>query len=276
MGAAARHLTSVTLELGGKSPAIVDACADIKATAGKLVWGKFSNNGQTCIAPDYIFVHEDVKDELIKEIGNAIKNAYGKDLSNIKENPDYCRIVNDRHAARLNGLFSDAVENGWEVALGGDIDVGDCFVSPTLLTSQKENAELFKTRIMQEEIFGPLLPILTYKNIDEAIERINSQPKPLALYVFGKNKQNNERVIKQTSSGDACVNHNLVHFLQGNLPFGGVNNSGIGSSHGEFGFKAFSHERSVLVDKLTANHLLYPPYKKRVRSLAKFLVRFAS
>lgn len=276
MAAAARNLTSTTLELGGKSPAIVDVSANIKASAGKIVWGKFSNNGQTCIAPDYILVHEDVKDNLVKEIGNAIKSSYGKELSKLKNNSDYCRIVNDRHTARLKGLFDDAVENGWEVALGGNIDVANRFVSPTILTGRKENSELFKTRIMQEEIFGPLLPILTYKNIDEAIARINSQPKPLALYIFGNNDQFNERVIKRTSSGDVCVNQNLVHFLQSNLPFGGVNNSGIGSSHGEYGFKAFSHERSVLVDKFTANHLLYPPYKKRVTSLTKLLVKFAS
>lgn len=276
MGAAAKNLTSVTLELGGKSPGIVDASADLKATAGKIIWGKFSNNGQTCIAPDYILVHEDIKDELISQLDKAIKKSYGKDLTKLRSNPDYCRIVNQHHAARIKGIFDDAVQNGWNIALGGDMDVEERFISPTILVGHKNSGEFNQTRVMQEEIFGPILPVISYKNIDEAIALVNSKEKPLALYIYSKNKPVTDRILKNTSSGDVCINHNLVHFLQGNLPFGGVNNSGIGSSHGEYGFKAFSHERSVLTDKYSATHLLYPPYTKKVKALAKILVKFAS
>jgi aldehyde dehydrogenase (NAD+) len=269
MAAAAKHLTSITLELGGKSPTIVDATADLKRAARAIAAGKFANSGQTCIAPDYLLVHTSVKDRLVAEIIGSIERAYGAGPDPQRATPDYCRIVNEKHYERVRGLFDDAVARGAKVVYGGTLSRGDRFISPTLVGDVATDS-----RIMEEEIFGPLLPIVTFTDIGDAIALVNSKPKPLSLYVFSGNQANIDRVLTETSAGDTCVNHTVIHFLHLNLPFGGVNNSGIGKSHGFFGFTAFSHERSVLRDRFSIVHWMFPPYTGRVRKLIALTLRW--
>ena len=269
MAAAAKHLTSVTLELGGKSPTFIDQSANIKQAARFIVWGKFCNNGQTCITSDYILVHESIKQAFIDETIAAIKSCYGQTDNELKQSPDYCRIINDRNHTRLVNLLEDAKQRGARVCSGGVVDAGERFIAPTLLTDVPADAE-----IMHEEIFGPLLPIVSYDDIDDAIALVNSKPKPLALYIFGKEDATIEKIMARTTAGDTCINHNLLHFLHLNLPFGGVNNSGIGKSHGHYGFVAFSHERSVLRDGFTVFHWMFPPYTNRVKKLIKMAGKF--
>ncbi|MGH8529653.1 MAG: aldehyde dehydrogenase family protein [Nevskiales bacterium] len=270
MAAAAKHLTSVTLELGGKSPAVVDASANIKNAAKSIAFGKFGNNGQTCIAPDYIYVEESVKDQFITELKAAVEASFG-DAQNQGTTPDYGRIVNSRHHGRVKGLLDDAVNHGAKVEFGGVTRTEDNFIAPTVLTGVKNDS-----KIMQEEIFGPLLPIITFRDVQEAIDHINANPKPLALYVYSRTNRNIKRVIESTSAGGSCINTCLVQYLHGNLPFGGVNNSGIGSGHGFWGFKSFSHERAVVRDLFAATQLLIPPYTGFVRWMIKFLIRFST
>ena len=268
MAAAAKSLASVTLELGGKSPVIVDESADIKAAARHLAWGKLTNSGQTCIAPDHLYVHEAVMDPFIKALGKSVRHLYGKNEQAIKASKDYCRMVNERHFERVKGLYDDAVSRGARAVFGGDYDADEQYFAPTALVDVPAGAQ-----IMEEEIFGPLLPILPFNDLDTVIERINAMPKPLALYIFGKDQQRIEQVTRQTSAGGMCVNHNLLQFAHENLPFGGVNHSGIGKAHGRFGFEAFSNEKPVLTQRFNAMHMLYPPYTARVRKLIEFAVR---
>ena len=241
MGAAAKNLTSVTLELGGKSPTIIDETANLKLAATNVMWAKFANAGQTCIAPDYVFVHENVKDAWLACCREQLIKAYGTTLDAQKSSPHLAHIVNERHTARIKALLDDAQAQGARTITGGGSSEGECFIQPTLLDQVSPTS-----RIMEEEIFGPLLPVLGYKNLDEVIAHINEGPKPLALYIYSRNNAHIDKVLTQTVSGGACVNHALVQFLQGNLPFGGINNSGIGNAHGHYGFKAFSHERGVV------------------------------
>ena len=249
MAAAARHLASVTLELGGKSPTIVDESADVDLAAQNVMWGKCANAGQTCIAPDHVFVHARVKDRFVERCRHELDRAYGKE----ELSPHYARIVNARHTTRLKGLLDDAKAKGAKVLTGDKVSEKDCFISPTLLEGASADA-----RIMNEEIFGPLLPIIPFTDLREVIDRINSGPKPLALYVYARDEDAATRVIENTSSGGAVVNHALVQYLHAHLPFGGVNNSGIGSAHGVFGFKSFSHERAVVKAQLKVAKLLRP------------------
>jgi aldehyde dehydrogenase (NAD+) len=255
MAAAAKNLTSVTLELGGKSPTIVDESADVAMAAENLMWGKFINSGQTCIAPDYVYVHASVKAAFVQECLKALDKLYGQ-AAQRGSNPDLTRIVNLRHTQRLKRILDDAMSRGARVLVGGQVDEAAQFVAPTLI----EGAG-FESRILQEEIFGPLLPILEFTDLDAVIRQINAGPKPLALYVYSRNSARTERVLLETSSGGACVNHCVIHYAHGNLPFGGVNNSGIGNGHGYFGFKAFSHERSVVTGgPIRSEKLFAPPY----------------
>lgn len=269
MAAAAKHLTSVTLELGGKSPTIVDASADLKKAARNIMWGTFSNNGQTCIAPDYLLVEESVRDRFIAESIAWIEKAYGEGVDAQRRNADWCRIVNDRHYARIAALLDDAVAKGAKVAYGGHRDPTDRFIGPTLLVDVPHDS-----RIMEQEIFGPVVPVLTWRKLDEALEVINARPKPLSLYIYSRNRDTIDRVLDRTTAGDTVINHNLLHFLHLNLPFGGVNNSGMGKSHGYYGFQAFSHQRSVLRERFSVVHWMYPPYTPRVRQLIKLTLRF--
>jgi aldehyde dehydrogenase (NAD+) len=272
MAAAAKNLTSVTLELGGKSPTIVDASANLKLAAKNIMWAKFANSGQTCIAPDHVFVHESVKDQWVDICREELKKAYGNSLTDQQNSPHLAHMVNARHTGRVKALLEDATAHGARSLTGGGMGESDCFIQPTLLDKVPDAA-----RVMQEEIFGPLLPIIGFTNLDEVIERINAGPKPLALYVYSKTEKNIDAVLTRTVSGGACVNHSLMQFLQGNLPFGGVNNSGIGNAHGHYGFKAFSHERGVVRTQFSFAATLFsagevpPIIRKLMRSAFKVL-----
>jgi aldehyde dehydrogenase (NAD+) len=272
MAAAAKNLTSVTLELGGKSPTIVDASANLKLAAKNIMWAKFANSGQTCIAPDHVFVHESVKDQWVDICREELKKAYGNSLADQQNSPHLAHMVNARHTGRVKALLEDATAHGARSLTGGGMGESDCFIQPTLLDKVPDAA-----RVMQEEIFGPLLPIIGFTNLDEVIERINAGPKPLALYVYSKTEKNIDAVLTRTVSGGACVNHSLMQFLQGNLPFGGVNNSGIGNAHGHYGFKAFSHERGVVRTQFSFAATLFsagevpPIIRKLMRSAFKIL-----
>lgn len=272
MAAAAKNLTSVTLELGGKSPTIVDASANLKLAAKNIMWAKFANSGQTCIAPDHVFVHESVKDQWVDICREELKKAYGTSLADQQNSPHLAHMVNARHTGRVKALLEDATAHGARSLTGGGMGESDCFIQPTLLDKVPDAA-----RVMQEEIFGPLLPIIGFTNLDEVIERINAGPKPLALYIYSKTEKNIDAVLTRTVSGGACVNHSLMQFLQGNLPFGGVNNSGIGNAHGHYGFKAFSHERGVVRTQFSFAATLFsagevpPIIRKLMRSAFKIL-----
>jgi aldehyde dehydrogenase (NAD+) len=268
MAAAAKHLASVTLELGGKSPAVVDETADIAKAAKNLVWGKFTNNGQTCIAPDYVLVQETVKDRFLTEVSQAIAKSFGGNAERQAGSADYCRIVNQKHFERIKSLIDDAENKGAKVVIGGETRSEERFIAPTVLTDVAKDAD-----ILREEVFGPVMPVVGYSDLDAAIDEINGRPKPLSLYVFSRDSQHAEKVLRNTSAGGSCVNHSLVQFLHGHLPFGGVNNSGIGNAHGYFGFKAFSHERAVVKDRFSITHMLFPPYTGLVRRLVKLTVR---
>ena len=265
MAAAARHLTSVTLELGGKSPTIIDASANLTLAAETIMWGKFINNGQTCVAPDYIYVHEAVKERFIEECKRVLQQRYGSTAAEQKASADLTRIVNERHTRRVAALLSDAVAKGAVVRAGGEVDAGSCYIAPTLLDNIGPGSS-----ILEEEIFGPVLPILAYSELDQVIAAINAGPKPLALYIWSRKQDNIDKVLLRTSSGGACVNHCVAQFAHGNLPFGGVNNSGIGNAHGVYGFKAFSHERGVLRSSpLMLIKLFFPPYTKHRLALIR-------
>ncbi len=255
MEAAAKNLTSVTLELGGKSPTIVDKTADLELAAKNIMFGKLTNSGQICIAPDYLFVHESVKDQFIQNCVAVIKERYGDTADAQAKSPNLTHIVNERHTRRIGTLLEDATKRGARVITGGEVRQEESFIQPTLIDNIPEDAEILK-----EEIFGPLFPILTFKELDEVISYINERPKPLALYLWSENNDNVRRVMEETTSGGACINHTLVHFLHARLPFGGVNNSGIGAAHGEFGFKEFSHMRAVVKTRFMMARMLFPPY----------------
>lgn len=267
MGAAASHLTSVTLELGGKSPVVVDETADIALAAQTIAWAKYINTGQTCIAPDHIYVHEAVRDEFVTRVCAHLREWYGEGLQGL--NADLSRSVNRRHAARVAALLDDAVARGARVLFGGEVDIERCFVAPTLLTDIPADAA-----IMREEIFGALLPIIAYRDRAAVIAGINAGPKPLALYVWTRQQANADALIAATSSGGVCINHVAAHFLHHNLPFGGVNNSGIGSYHGEWGIRAFSHERAILKTRVMTIKMFFPPYTDRASRLLARLLRW--
>ena len=242
MAAAARHLATVTLELGGKSPVIIDEGADVEAIGAALAGAKQFNGGQACISPDYVFVREDEQDRLVEAFGaNVAKNLY--DDGKIKKEA-IAQIVNKPNFDRVKGLFDDAVAQGATVAVGGELDESDLTIHPTMLTGVTP-----QMKILQEEIFAPIIPVMTYETIDQAIDYIDQRDKPLALYVFSPNEDNVDKVLKRTSSGGVTVNGVFSHYLENRLPFGGVNGSGMGSYHGYFGFKAFSHERAVYMHR---------------------------
>jgi aldehyde dehydrogenase (NAD+) len=268
MEAASKHLCSVTLELGGKSPAIVDESADIVASANKIAWGKFLNNGQTCIAPDYLYVHEKVNFKVLQALENAIATFYGsgKDIATSK---DYARIVNKRHFARIKQLVDDALSQGAKILTGGDFDESTCFISPTILLNCTHDMQ-----IMQEEIFGPILPVLTFKNESEITRYLSNEEKPLALYIFSQNQVFTDYIVQNTSSGSCLVNDCLIQFGHDELPFGGVNNSGIGKSGGKFGYMEFSHSKSVLVQRTNLLRFFYPPYTIKTKWLIEQVLKW--
>lgn len=260
MAAAAKHLTPVTLELGGKSPCIVDASADLDVSARRIVWGKFFNAGQTCVAPDYVLVHDSVHDALVARLKDTVKKFYG---DHPKTSPDYARVVNKRHHKRLAALL----ESG-DVVVGGDVDEDDLFIAPTILVNVAPDAP-----VMKEEIFGPILPVLSMPSIDDAIRFVNGRDKPLALYVFSRDESVQERVLSRTSSGGATVNHVWLHLGVPGLPFGGVGESGMGAYHGRASFETFTHRKPVLVKSTRVDPpLFYPPYTETKSRLLRRLL----
>ena len=227
MKAAAEHLTTCTLELGGKSPTIVDETANVKEAGKKIAWGKWINAGQTCVAPDYILVHKSKKDAFVGELKKNIEKTYSASENN---DSDFCRMVNAKHYNRVKGYVEEAASNGASVDFGGNFNDETNYIAPTVVSSVSHESKL-----MQDEIFGPVLPIIEYEDLDEALKIINGKEKPLALYIFSKKRKNIDKIINHTSAGGTCVNETVLHVSQVNLPFGGINNSGVGKSHGKWG-----------------------------------------
>ncbi|MBK8170937.1 MAG: aldehyde dehydrogenase family protein [Sandaracinaceae bacterium] len=260
MQAAAKHLTPVTLELGGKSPCIVAKNANLDAAAKRIVWGKFYNAGQTCIAPDYILVDASVEAELVAKMKAALSTFLGPDP---KQSSDYGRIIHAGHHARLVSFIKDG-----EVVVGGDSDENELYIAPTILRNVSPDS-----RIMTEEIFGPILPVLPVKDLEAAIEFVNEREKPLALYVFSNDSDTQDEVLLRTSSGGACVNDVVAHIGCGSLPFGGVGESGMGAYHGRASFDAFSHHKSILDKALFIEPpLRYAPYDNSKLKWARRLI----
>ena len=259
MEKASAHLTPVSLELGGKSPVIVDETADISLTARRLAWGKCVNAGQTCVAPDYVLVHHSRQEELVEKLIAELRMRY---TSAPLMNPDWPKIINQRHFDRLVGLMQSGV-----ISHGGQIDPDARRIAPTLLTDVE-----WDSPIMQEEIFGPLLPILPYRKLDEAIARIRQKPKPLALYVFTQSKAVEEKVLGEVSFGGGCVNDTILHLATPYMPFGGVGESGMGGYHGRFSFDTFSHQKSILKRFAWPDvPLRYAPYKDKMKWIQKIM-----
>jgi aldehyde dehydrogenase (NAD+) len=269
MAAAAKHLASVTLELGGKSPAIVDESANIRQAAEQLAWGKCLNNGQTCIAPDYLLVHQSVKQPFMQALRDTITGMYSPDGKPIETSDSYARIVNDNHFQRVKGLVDDAVQKGATVAFGGKMNAKQNFIEPTVLEGVTDNM-----RVMQDEIFGPVLPVLTYDSLDDALQIVNQYQKPLALYIHSRNRHNTQYILDHTSAGDTVINDTLLQFGNVELPFGGVNNSGLGKSNGYYSFQEFSNQRGVMQRDFGTMKFIYPPYTDKVKKLINFIVKY--
>jgi len=260
MEAAAKQLIPVTLELGGKSPCIVHKDARLSLAAKRVVYGKLTNAGQTCVAPDYLLVHREAKAALLKEIESIVETFYGQDPI---RDPDYGRIVNERHYRRLLGYLADG-----RIAYGGQTDDASLKIAPTLLEDVSPNS-----KVMREEIFGPILPVLEYESTEELLSIVRENPKPLALYVFSENKQFQQDIIREVPFGGGCVNDTLMHLGTPYLPFGGVGTSGIGSYHGEHGFRTFSHYKSVLKQTSRFDFPFRYPKAKNGLSIIRKLLR---
>ena len=260
MEAASKNLVPVTLELGGKSPCIVDKNSNIKVASKRIVWGKFINAGQTCVAPDYILAHKEIKDELIINIKDTLREFYG---DNPKKSKDYGRLVNDR---QLNSLIKLIDKD--KVVIGGEYDLEDLYLSPTIMDNVT-----WEDLVMEDEIFGPILPIIEYEDLDDIINKVNNRPRPLALYVFSEDKKIQDKVIESISYGGGCVNDTISHLATPYLPFGGVGTSGIGSYHGKSSFDLFSHKKSVMKKPTRFGlNFIFPPYdSKKVNLIKKVL-----
>ncbi|MCS4472138.1 aldehyde dehydrogenase [Clostridium botulinum] len=260
MRAAAEHLTPITLELGGKSPCIVDKDANIDLAARRIAWGKFLNAGQTCVAPDYLVVHRNIKEKLISSIENYIVEFFGE---NTFESEDYPRIINERHFKRLEGYLKEG-----KIVSGGNTDINNLYIEPTIIEGIN-----FENRIMEEEIFGPIFPVIEFENIDKVIDIVKNNPKPLALYYFSENKEKQKFIIKNISFGGGCINDTIMHLSTSTLPFGGVGSSGIGGYHGRASFDTFSHKKSILKkSNLIDVKIRYAPFKGKI-NLAKRLFK---
>lgn len=258
--AASENLVPVTLEMGGKSPVIVDETANIKVASDRICFGKFTNAGQTCVAPDYILVHESVKDDLITALSKTLREFYGQ---NIQQSPDYGRIVNLKHYHRLTSLLNSEQMN---IVFGGHSDEDERYIEPTLLDHVTSDSA-----IMQEEIFGPILPILTYQSLDEAIAFIHQRPKPLSLYLFSEDENATQRVINDLSFGGGAINDTLMHLANPKLPFGGVGASGMGRYHGKYSFDTFTHEKSYIFKSTRLESGVHlPPYKGKFKYIKAF------
>ena len=259
MEKAAKNLIPVTLELGGKSPCIVDKDAKLELAAKRIVWGKFLNVGQTCVAPDYLCVHSSIKDKLLNLIIKEIHKQFGK---SVKESPDYPRIVNTASLNRLKKYINDG-----EIYYGGNIDNTELYMEPTILTNVDVNSN-----VMTEEIFGPILPVIEFENIQEIIDFVNKREKPLALYYFSESKKSINNILRCTTSGGVTINDTIIHVANGNLPFGGVGYSGMGSYHGKASFDAFTHKRSVMErGTFVEFNVRFAPYKEKINILKKIM-----
>ncbi|MBP9022285.1 MAG: aldehyde dehydrogenase [Spirochaetes bacterium] len=260
MRKASENLTPVTLELGGKSPCIVDKTADIDLSAKRIVWGKFLNAGQTCVAPDYILVDESVSEELKKRMVHHINKFYGTEP---RKSPDYARIINERHTARLIGLMKDC-----SIYFGGDSDEKEKYISPTII-----NSPTWESPVMNEEIFGPILPVINYSDLDSVLDIIKKSPKPLALYLFSKSKTTESKIMMTVSFGSGAVNDTIINAGSAYIPFGGVGSSGMGSYHGIKSFETFTHYKGIIKKSNAIDiNLRYPPYTdKKLKLLKKIL-----
>ena len=268
MKAASNNLASVTLELGGKSPTIIDNEVNLEITAKRIAWSKFINNGQVCIAPDYILVNKNIKDDFLELLVENIKKIY---TENSEYSSSYCRIVNKKQFLRLTNLIEDVKKYNGKIYFGGKNDSRDLFLEPTILTRISE-----KSKINNEEIFGPILPVYEFKDIDDAIDIINKKEKPLALYIYSKVKKNINRILEKTSSGGVCINHSTLHYSNYHLPFGGVNNSGSGRCHGVYGFREFSNQKSIFRQRInfSPTDLIIPPYTKFKKKLIDIMIKY--
>ncbi|MEQ8153667.1 MAG: aldehyde dehydrogenase [Clostridiaceae bacterium] len=260
MEAAAKNLVPVTLELGGKSPCIVDKEANIDIAAQRIAWGKFMNAGQTCVAPDYVLVHNSIKDKLIHKLVEKIETFYGKNQENSE---DFGRIINESQFDMLKGLIDED-----KVIYGGGTNKEKLFIQPTIMTGLN-----WEHRVMNDEIFGPILPVLEYADIKEVVESINSRPKPLALYLFTENRKIQKEIVEEVSYGGGCINDTMTHLVNPQLPFGGVGSSGMGSYHGEKSFNTFTHMKSILEKNVKFDiSLIFPPYtENKVKVLKKIM-----
>lgn len=264
MKAAAENLTPVTLELGGKSPVIIEKTANIKEAARRIAWGKLMNAGQTCVAPDYVLVDESRKQQFLTEMKTAFSHLYGKE---IKKNPDFGRIVNERHMERLQKILE---QDAKYLFCGGEADTLQRYIEPVILDLGKDQ----NAASMQEELFGPILPVLSYHKLEDAVRFVNKRAKPLALYLFTKKRSAEKFVLERVSSGGVCVNDTISHLINPDLPFGGVGASGMGQYHGKYSFDTFTHEKSVFYKPADWNlPVCYPPFTKGKMNLVKFFLK---
>lgn len=270
MIAAAKHLASCTLELGGKSPVIVDRTADVKDAARKIAWGKFVNAGQTCVAPDYLLVDHTIAEPLASAITSSISKLFGSTADELRTTQNLCRLIDTPSFDRLDAALTDAKARGARVVTGGEVARDERYIAPTILADVAPDAT-----IMQEEIFGPLLPIVTYDSLDEAIQLIQSKDKPLALYIFSNDDATVERLLRETSAGDTMINNVVVHFAHPDIPIGGAGPSGIGAYHGEWGFRELSHLRGVVRQgRFAPIRVFYPPYRKKMEKFLRVVRKY--
>lgn len=261
MEKASKHLTPVTLELGGKSPVIVDNTANLKVSAKRILWGKLTNAGQTCVAPDYILAHEDIYEELIKEFENVIIEFYGQDIIRSK---DFGRIINDRHMNRLNAILEHDKN---KITFGGEVDFEKRYISPTIIRDVT-----LEDAVMNEEIFGPIIPVIKYKNMEDIKYYISHHKNPLALYVFSEDENFSEDIINRFSFGGGCVNDTISHVASAYLPFGGIGSSGMGNYHGKASFDTFTHTKSIVKKSTKIDlKLVFPPYKDKIKLIKKVM-----
>ncbi|MCW5910581.1 MAG: aldehyde dehydrogenase family protein [Cyclobacteriaceae bacterium] len=271
MRAAAEHLASVTLELGGKSPTIIDSSANLADAARRIAFGKLLNTGQACVAPDYVLVDKTVEREFIDRLKEQISKLYAENGTITPQSPDYARIVNARNFNRIDSLVQDAIQRGAKVELNGPSDAAQLFFHPVILSQVSPDS-----KIMEEEIFGPVLPIISYSSEDEILPVVLGKPRPLALYIFSTRRSFQEKITQAVSAGAVCINECMLQFTHPNLPFGGINASGFGKAHGRYGFLAFSNEKPVLKQKrgITMSYFLHPPFTNRVKRTINLMLRW--
>jgi len=261
MEKASKHLTPITLELGGKSPVIVDNTADLKVSAKRILWGKLTNAGQTCVAPDYLLAQEHIYEELIEELKNTIVEFYGNDIINNKE---FGRIINEKHMNRLNNILENDKD---KIVVGGDVDFEQRYISPTIIRDVT-----LEDSVMKEEIFGPILPVIKYKDLEDIKYYISKHKNPLALYVFSENDDFSEDIIRRFTFGGGCINDTISHVASAHLPFGGVGTSGMGNYHGRASFDTFTHTKSIVKKSTKIDiKLVFPPYKEKIKLIKKIM-----